>query len=165
MPSQEDTELRRQVELLGAQRDIERMIYQVGYALEAGDFARVGELMGDATLGADLIGRRAFRGSEEIRQQYTRTNIVYPDRGRATKEIYTNILVDVDLDAGTARSVTSYTVAHQPPDAEFALLVAGRYEDEWRRDAGRWCWDDRYIVVQYRGNLDRHMHPGSQPYN
>jgi hypothetical protein len=158
-------ELARQVDLLASQRQIERMIYRVGYAIEAGDFALVGELMGDATMGADRIGRKAFRGAEEIRDQYTRTNIVYPDRGRASKEVYHNILVDIDLDAGRASSVTSYTVAHQAPGEEFALIVAGRYEDEWERVDGTWQWRDRYIVVQYNNNLDRHMRSGSQPYN
>ena len=158
-------ELARQVDLLASQRQIERMIYRVGYAIEAGDFALVGELMGDATMGADRIGRKAFRGAEEIRDQYTRTNIVYPDRGRASKEVYHNILVDIDLDAGRASSVTSYSVAHQAPGEEFALIVAGRYEDEWERVDGTWQWRDRYIVVQYNNNLDRHMRSGSQPYN
>lgn len=161
----DDAALRRQVDVLTSQRAIERMIYQVGYALESGDFRRVGELMGDATLGADRIGRRAFRGSDEIRGQYERTNVTYPGIGRATKEIYHNILVDIDVDAGTATSVTSYTVANQPPGEPFRLLVSGRYEDEWRRVDGAWCWYDRYIVMQYKGDLDLHMHPGSQPYN
>jgi SnoaL-like domain len=158
-------EIAKQVDLLASQRQIERMIYEVGYALEAGDFRRVGELMGDATMGADRIGRKAFRGAEEIREQYTRTNVVYPDRGRASKEIYHNILVDIDLDANRARSVTSYTVAHQAPGEQFALIVAGKYEDGWERVDGTWRWEDRYIVVQYKNDLDRHMHPGSQPYN
>jgi SnoaL-like domain len=158
-------ETARQVDLLASQRDIERLIYQVGYALEAGDFTRVGELMGDATLGADRIGRKAFRGAEEIRDQYRRNNVVYPDRGRASKEIYHNILVDIDLDADRAHSLTSYTVAHQAPGEQFALIVAGSYEDEWERVNRTWRWPDRYIVVQYKNDLDRHMHPGSQPYS
>jgi len=160
-----DDDLARKIERLVVQHEIERQIFEVGYAIEAGDFQRIGDLMGDATLGADLIGRKVFKGGDEIRDQYARTNIVYPDRGRATKEIYHNILVDIDLDAGTARSVTSYTVAQQPPDSEFALIVAGKYEDEWSRVDGEWKWVDRYLVVQFKGDLDRHMTPGSQPYN
>jgi hypothetical protein len=163
MSSSED--LARQVDRLESQRQIERMIYEVGYAIEAGDFARVGELMGDATMGADRIGRKAFRGAKEITDQYSRTNIVYPERGRATKEIYHNILVDIDLDADEARSVTSYTVAQQVPDEVFALIVAGKYEDEWERVDGTWRWRDRYVVVQYHNDLNRHMRSGSQPYN
>jgi SnoaL-like domain len=158
-------DIAKQVDLLTSQRQIERMIYEVGYALEAGDFTRVGELMGDATMGADRIGRKAFRGAKEIRDQYSRTNVVYPGRGRASKEIYHNVVVDIDLDANRARSVTSYTVAHQAPGEQFALIVAGRYEDEWERVEGTWRWYDRYIVVQYKNDLDRHMRPGSQPYN
>ena len=158
-------DLARQVDLLVSQRAIERRIFEVGYAIEAGDFQRVGQLMGNATLGADLIGRKVYQGGDQIRDQYTRTNIVYPDRGRASKEIYHNILVDIDLDHDRATSVTSYTVAHQPPDEPFEILVAGKYEDEWERVGGEWQWADRYVVVQFKNNLDKHMHSGSQPYN
>ena len=159
--------LERRVALLDAHRQIEQQIYQMGYALEDGDFARVGELLRHATFGADRIGRKAFRGRDEIRDQYVRTNITYPGHGRATREIYTNVVIDVDLDAERARSTTAYTVAQQTPDgvSPFGLLVAGRYEDEWTRVDDEWRWTDRYVVVQFKNDLDRHMTPGSQPYN
>jgi hypothetical protein len=158
-------EVARSVDLLSSHREIEQSIYRMGYHLEAGDFEAVGELLADATFGADKIGRRAFRGKDDITAQYARTNIVYPEGGRRTKEIYTNVLVDIDLDAGTARSITSFTVAQQVPGEPFALLVAGRYEDEWQRVDGRWRWSDRYVVAQYHNDLARHMHSGTQPYN
>jgi hypothetical protein len=160
MPSSE-----RQLARLTAESQIKHQLYAMGYALEDGDFARVAELLADATFGADIIGAKAFRGRDEIRAQYERTNVTYPDRGRATKEIYSNVLIDVDLDAGTARSTTSYTVAQQPPEQPFALLVAGRYEDEWKVAGDRWVWTDRYIRVQYRNDLARHMHVGSHPWS
>lgn len=158
-------QLERRVDLLASQREIERMIYQVGYALERGDFERVAQVMGDATMGADMIGRKVFKGGAEILGQYSRTNVVYPEIGRASKEIYHNILVDIDLDNNHATSSTSYTVAHQPPDEVFELIVAGIYEDEWTRVDGEWRWADRYVRVQYKNDLNRHMHSGSQPYN
>ncbi len=172
-PSTPIPDLGPAIALLLAHREIEQQIYRMGYALERGDFVAVGEMLRHATFGADLIGRQAFRGADEIRGQYERTNVVYPEGGRRTREIYTNILVDVDLDRGTAVSTTAYTVAQQVPDSDFHLLVAGRYEDQWARGpvtgsspfTGPWHWTDRYIVVQFKNSLDRHMHPGSQPYN
>src|SRR5579862_2469869 len=155
----------RALDLLISHREIEQQIYRMGYALEAGDFDTVAAMLAHATFGADRIGRRVFRGREEIRDQYRRTNIVYPEGGRRTKEIYTNVLVDIDLDAGTARSTTSFTVAQQVPGERFDLLVAGRYEDEWERVDGTWRWADRYIVAQYHNDLGKHMHSGSQHYN
>ena len=127
------TDADRTVELLAAHREIEQKIYRMGYALEQGDFAEVGRLLRHSTFGADRIGREAFRGEDEIREQYERTNRTYPGQGRATREMYTNVLVDIDLDAGTATSTTAYTVAQQVPgsDRPFELLVAGRYEDRW----------------------------------
>ncbi|HUP76247.1 MAG TPA: nuclear transport factor 2 family protein [Acidimicrobiales bacterium] len=160
-------ELERNIRLLSAHRSIEQQIYRMGYALEDGDFELVGELLQHATFGADMIGRRVFTGRDEIRGQYERTNIVYPGKGRATREMYTNVVIDIDLDAGTARSTTMYTVAQQIPDSgdPFALLVAGRYEDEWAVIDGEWQWTDRFIVVQFKNDLNHHMHTGSQPYN
>jgi hypothetical protein len=161
------TDRDRAVDLLAAHREIEQKIYRMGYALEDGDFAEVGRLLRHATFGADRIGRAAFRGEDEIRGQYERTNRTYPGHGRATREMYTNVLIDIDLDAGTATSTTAYTVAQQVPGSgqPFALLVAGRYEDEWARIDGEWHWSDRYIVVQFKNDLDAHMHSGTQPYN
>lgn len=160
-------DLVRSLALLTAHREIEQKIYRMGYALENGDFDRVGELLRHATFGADRIGRRVMQGRDAIREQYRRTNITYPGHGRATREMYTNVLIEIDLDAGTAKSTTAYTVAQQTPDghSRFELLVAGRYEDEWKRIDGEWHWTDRYIVVQFKNDLDRHMTPGSQPYN
>lgn len=163
----QDEALRRQVALLAAHREIEQKLYQMGYALENGDFERVGQLLRHATFGADRLGRRFIRGEQAIRDQYRKTNITYPGHGRATREIYTNVLIEIDLDAGTAKSTTAYTVAQQIPGggAPFALLVAGRYEDEWACIEGEWHWTDRYIVVQFKNDLAAHMTPGSQPYN
>ncbi len=162
----EDVEgLEASVAWLLARMEIVQQIYRMGYFLEDGDFDGVAELLKDATFGADILGRKAFRGREQIRDQYRRTNVVYPGLGRATKEVYSNVLVDIDLAAGTARSTTNYTVAQQPPGQPFELIVAGRYEDEWRLVANRWQWSDRYIKVQFRNDLARHMHPGSHPWD
>jgi hypothetical protein len=163
----DDAALARKVDLLWAHREIEQKIYRMGYALEDGDFDAVGELLRHATFGADMIGRKLFRGKDEIKAQYERTNITYPGKGRATREMYDNVVVDIDLDAGTARSTTMYTVAQQVPreGAVFELLVAGRYVDEWALIDGEWHYTDRFIEVQFKNDLDRHMHTGSQPYN
>jgi hypothetical protein len=157
--------LERVVARLDAESIITRKLHEMGYHLEDGDFEAVADLLAEATFGADIIGPKVFTGREEILGQYRRTNVTYPDRGRATKEVYSNVVITVDLDAGTARSVTSYTVAQQPPDSEFALLVAGRYLDEWRHAGDDWIWTDRYIKVQYRNDLARHMHVGTHPWS
>jgi SnoaL-like domain len=159
--------LRRNVDVLMAHREIEQKIFRMGYALEDGDFDAVGSLLRHATFGADMIGRRVFRGQAEITSQYERTNITYPGKGRATREMYDNVVIDIDLDAGTARSTTMYTVAQQVPgsDEPFALLVAGRYVDEWAVIEGEWHFTDRFIEVQFKNDLNRHMQSGSQPYN
>ena len=119
-----DDDLRRSVDLLVSHREIEQLIYRMGYHLETGDFVQVGELLRHATFGADKIGRKVFRGADEITAQYQRTNIVYPEGGRRTKEIYTNVLISIDLDADTATSVTSFTVAQQVPGG--AVRAPGR---------------------------------------
>ena len=119
-------DVEKAVALLSAHREIEQKIYRMGYALEQGDFAEVGRLLRHATFGADRIGREVFTGEDEIRAQYARTNRTYPGQGRATREMYTNVLVDIDLDAGTAASTTAYTVAQQVPGTGPAVRAPGR---------------------------------------
>ena len=159
--------LARTVAVLAAHREIEQQIFRMGYALEDGDFETVGELLRHATFGADMIGPKVFTGKDEIKAQYERTNITYPGKGRATREMYDNVVIDIDLDAGTAHSTTMYTVAQQVPrpGEPFELLVAGRYVDDWSRIDGAWRFVDRFIEVQFKNDLNRHMHTGSQPYN
>ena len=85
--------------------------------------------------------------------------------GLRTKEVYSNILSDGDVDASNAASTTSFTVAQQLPGGPFELLVAGHCEGEREGVDGKWRCSDRYVFAQYHNNLDKHMHPGSQPYN
>lgn len=162
-----EPDLERKIDLLLAHREIEQQIYRMGYALEDGDFVTVGYLLRHATFGADMIGRKMFTGEDEIRGQYERTNITYPGKGRATREMYDNVVIDIDVDAATAKSTTMYTVAQQIPNTDnpFALLVAGRYVDEWACIDGAWVFTDRFVEVQFKNDLDQHMHRGSQPYN
>ncbi|CAN5714808.1 hypothetical protein BH10ACT3_BH10ACT3_14070 [soil metagenome] len=160
-----DEDHARQIAVLTAHRDIEQQIFRMGYHLEDGDFEAVADLLADSTFGADVLGAKSFRGRDEIRAQYERTNVTYPGIGRATKEVYSNVVIDIDIDAGTANSMTSYTVAQQPPSGAFELLVAGRYLDEWTRVGDGWTWSDRYIKVQYRNDLSRHMNDGTHPWS
>ncbi len=168
MPPDEVIEdLTRRIEVLESREQILRRLYESGYAIQAADFDELGRLMREVTLSVDRPGLPVIHGGDAIRDRYRATNKTYPGHGRAAKEIYHNIIVDVDPGAGTAQSLTSYTVAMQVPDsgAPFELLVAGRYEDRWRRVEGDWVWTHRHIAVEFMNDLDRHMHPGTQPYN
>ena len=58
-----------------------------------------------------------------------------------TSHQVTNILIDVDLDAGRATSETYVTVCLRMP--EFDVTGRGRYSDVWSLRDGRWGVDAR----------------------
>lgn len=58
-----------------------------------------------------------------------------------TSHQVTNILIDVDLEAGRATSETYVTVALRTPDVD--ITGRGRYADTWSLRDGQWGVDNR----------------------
>ena len=106
MTEAKDADLARKIDLLMSHREIKDMLYRVGYAIEDGDFQRIGDIMGDATLGADMIGRRVFHGGDEIRDQYK-------DQNRFTgKSFYPEITSSGGLYCSTQQSALVNELLH-----------------------------------------------------
>jgi hypothetical protein len=77
-----------------------------------------------------------------------------------TSHQVTNILVDVDLDAGTATSHTYVTVALRTATDGVDIVDRGRYLDRWSRRDGVWAIDHR----RYEGDIQRvHDVPPAAP--
>src|ERR1700730_1905971 len=81
-------------------REISNLVYRFGYLLDKADFEGIGDLLAHATFGSDLLRRAAFRGKDEIVEQFRRTS---PAEGvKRTKQFYSNMIVDLDGDQATA---------------------------------------------------------------
>jgi ketosteroid isomerase-like protein len=135
---------------------IERLILTYAERIDRGDFAGVGELFADGVIsGPD--GDALARGRAEVESLYERTTRRYEDGTPRTKHVTSNLRVDVDEAAGTARSASYFTVLQGLPDFPLQAIVAGRYEDRFERAGEGWRFAERRMFVDLVGDVSRHL--------
>jgi len=143
-----------------SEQEIAKLIHRYGYLLDAADFEGIATLLAHSSFGSDKLGRAAFRGHDEILAQFERTSI--PEGTRRTKQIYSNVIVDVDGDRAT--SLSNFLVLQATATMPLQPIVCGRFEDAFERASGGWRFAERYIVVELVGNLSERLYEGTQPY-
>jgi 3-phenylpropionate/cinnamic acid dioxygenase small subunit len=74
-----------------------------------------------------------------------------------TKHVMTNFRIEVDPGGNEAEAHSYYTVFQAHPDLSLQAVACGRYDDVFRREGGRWRFDDRMIYRDLVGNLDFHL--------
>jgi ketosteroid isomerase-like protein len=136
---------------------VTKLIYTYAERIDAGDFAGVAEIFGNATLTFEGFGD-AVCGREAIEQLYTRTTRRYEDGTPKTKHVMTNVIVDVADDAATASSRSYFTVLQAVPgDLALQPVIAGRYRHTYERVGGRWRVATMHIIIDLMGDLGYHM--------
>ncbi len=104
--------------------------------MDAADFDAVAELFGDAVLTNEGVDGEV-RGGEAIARLYRRTNRVHDDGTLRTRHVTTNVIVDIDEDAGTASARSAFVVLQQTSSLSLQPVVTGRYRDRFARRDGR----------------------------
>src|SRR5687767_2700968 len=84
-------------------------------------------------------GTREYRG-QEIHELFRKWIHVFDDGSPHTRHVITNILVDVDEDAGTAhaRSYCTLVIPSTGGNASPRVVATGSYRDEFRRFEDGW---------------------------
>ena len=92
-----------------------------------------------------------------MRRTYETTTRRYEDGTPHTRHVVTNVVVEVDEDAGSATARSTFTVFQSLPDFPLQAVIAGRYLDRFVRDGSTWRFDEREIVPELFGDLSRHL--------
>ncbi|KOV92079.1 MULTISPECIES: nuclear transport factor 2 family protein [unclassified Streptomyces] len=135
-------------------RAIENLIARYAELVDDGDFAGLGALLADATFtgsGEPVSGRAA------IEKMFHDTLIVYADGTPRTQHVTTNIALEVDEQAGTAKARSYVTVFQALPDLPLQPIAAGRYHDRFERRDGRWRFVERRARINLVGDVSRHL--------
>jgi hypothetical protein len=126
--------------------------------LDGGDYAGVGELFRDAVIRVDEFDL-AISGADEAADFYATWTQRYEDTGTLkTKHVTTNLILEVDEDAGSA-TCRSYVTVFQAVADDFPLqpIYSGRYRDRFARGGdGEWRFAERTIVTDFTGDMSRH---------
>ena len=135
---------------------IPKLIAQYAERIDAGDFAGVADLFADATVtaeGSDAVQR----GAVEVRAMYEGWVRRYDDGTPRTKHVTTNLVLDVDEDAGTATCRSYFTVLQQTDALPLQPIIAGRYHDEFARAGDAWHFTRRHMITDLVGDLSHHL--------
>ncbi|WP_308208377.1 nuclear transport factor 2 family protein [Actinacidiphila cocklensis] len=119
------------------------------------DFAGVGELFADDAVFTG--GGAPVHGGDGVAAMLRDSVIRYEDGTPRTHHVTTDIVVDVDEEAGTAASRARVTVFQALPDFPLQPVAAGRYSDRFAHRDGRRLFVERTVRIHLAGDLSRHL--------
>lgn len=142
-----------------AARDIENLVYTYAERIDAGDLDGVAALFAHGRICGVEDGppETVFEGTARVRQMYEMATRLYDDGTPKTKHFTTNVRVDVDEEAGTARASAYYCVTQATPELPLQVIVTGHYRDTFHRVDGAWWFDSRTMYVDQVGDTSRHL--------
>jgi 3-phenylpropionate/cinnamic acid dioxygenase small subunit len=136
-------------------REIENLVYRYAERIDAGDLAGVAELFRHGRI--EAAPGVVVEGAEKVRRLYEGSTRLYEDGTPRSRHVTTNVIIEVDDDAGTAAARASYVVFQQTDELPLQPIIAGRYRDTFHRVEGEWCFDTRQMFVDLTGDLSRHL--------
>ena len=142
-----------------AARDIENLVYTYAERIDAGDLDGVAALFAHGRICGVEDGppETVFEGTARVRQMYEMATRLYDDGTPKTKHFTTNVRIDVDEDAGTARASAYYCVTQATPELPLQVIVTGHYRDTFHRVDGAWWFNSRTMYVDQIGDTSRHL--------
>ena len=144
---------------LGSDQDqIRALTYEYTFRLDGGDFAGLGELLGDGLLrmSAQGMAEKEIRGAKAIERFYT-GQVVTHDGDPRTRHLITNHVVRVADDGASARGHCYFTVLMKPPREPIQTVVCGRYFDRFERAEESWRFAEKTIQVDYLTAIEKHF--------
>ena len=135
------------------------LIARYAELIDAGDFDGLGDLLGRAAVGS-VDNPGLLRGRDSLVALFTGTTRRYPDGTPGTKHVTTNLILDIDEEAGTASARSYFTVLQAVPGLPLQPIVAGRYHDRFERDDQGWYFSERLFLIELVGDVSHHMLSG-----
>ena len=136
---------------------IPNLIATYAERIDLGDFEGVGALFEHATITVeenDVV----VHGKDEAQAMYEQWTRRYEDTGTPkTRHVTTNLILDVDDEAGTGTCRCYFTVLQRTDTLPFQPIIAGRYHDRFERVDGVWRFAHRHMLNDLTGDLSQHM--------
>jgi hypothetical protein len=132
------------------------LIARYAECIDSGDFDGMAALLEHAAVGGG-DGGPMLTGREAICKMFSSTARLYPDGTPGTKHVTTNLILEIDEDAGTATARSYWTVLQAVPGLPLQPILAGRYHDRFERRGGVWRFSERRYLVDLVGDVSHHM--------
>jgi hypothetical protein len=135
-------------------RAIENLIATYAWLVDDGEFGKLGDLLTEADF--SLNGGPVIRGRDAIERFAHDTLRTYGDGTPRTRHVTTNIVIEIDEEAGTAVSRSYYTVFQSLPDFPLQAIASGRYQDRFQRHNRQWRFAERIVRTSFTGDVSHH---------
>ena len=122
-------------------------------AMDAGDWAAVGELFAAGALLAE-DGTEIARGAAAVSALYEGMVRLH-DGSPRTRHLTTNPVIDVNGGAAECRS--SFLVLQQVANRPLVPIAAGRYLDRFAVREGDWRFTSRTFLLDQTGDTSAHL--------
>ena len=132
------------------------LIARYAELIDEGDFDGVADLLGEAAVG-ERDSPSLLTGRDALAALFTSTTRRYPDGTPRTKHMTTNLILEIDEEAGTAAARSYWTVFQAVEGLPLQPILAGRYHDRFERDGQAWHFSERRYLIDLVGDVSRHM--------
>ena len=133
---------------MNSEKEILALMNQYCYAIDTGDLESFGRLFGHA----QWIAEGQTPGEDSL------ANIIlYTDGTPRTKHTISNITLEIDEEAGTAKGHSYVTVFQQTNDFPLQAIFSGDYHDEFECVDGKWRFSRREIKNSLIGDMSAHL--------
>jgi len=136
---------------------IPNLIATYAERIDNGDFRGLAELFEHAVVtaeGNDI----SVSGTDEVQKMYEAWTRRYDDDGTPkSHHVTTNLILDVDDDAGTGTCRSYFTVLQRTDTLPLQPIVTGRYHDSFERVDGTWRFATRHMIMRQIGDMSQHM--------
>jgi SnoaL-like domain len=147
-----------------ARAEIATLIFRCDQLNDDGDFDGVGALFAHGAIAVEGMGEGVCSGAEQTAAQFRAATQVYESGGARTHHLSTNLIIEVDEDAGTASCQSHYVMYQQTDALPLQPINAGRNYDTFERVDGVWRWKRRYIKVMFVGDMSHHLKADTTPF-
>jgi 3-phenylpropionate/cinnamic acid dioxygenase small subunit len=139
--------------------EITNLIYRYAERLDAGDMDAVAGIFAHGRICGMEDGppETVFEGAAGVRRMYDMATRIYEDGTPKTKHLTSNVQLDIDEAAGTARSTSYYCVTQATPNLPLQVIVTGHYKDTFHRVGDQWWFDTRIMFVDQLGDVSQHL--------
>ncbi|MFF3440137.1 nuclear transport factor 2 family protein [Streptosporangium sp. NPDC002721] len=132
---------------VSSEREIENLISSYAYRNDDADFAGLGDLYADAVFTLDGM---SAHGREEMETAARGIVEVGEDGRSTTTHEITNIVIEIDEEAGTAVGHAYWTLYRTVSGTPRRPVLSGRYLDRFERRDGRWRFAERNATTRWR---------------
>ena len=117
---------------------------------DGADFEGIGKLFAKGRFSSTMGGSL---GGAELAADRARGIRLHEDGTPRTRILTTNLMIDIDQAAATARARSYNAMLKQPPGEPLSVVGAGRYHDEFVREDGEWRFEERVSRFDLSGDV------------